>query len=559
MNRRITRRELLRYLGATSGVVVLAACAPSAPAGAPAAAEAPQPAAATEAPAAAASTGPEPLTLPIVSSPLTLSYFVGANAYVKNYNEITLYKEIEKNTGIHIDFQHPPLDPNSATEQFNLMLTSRKFTDVIEWGWLGVPGGPAKALKDGVIIRLNDIIDQYAPNLKQILDDHPDWRKQVVTDEGDIYVFPFLRGDPYLLVFQGPIVRKDWLDKLGLEVPTTIDEWHTMLAAFKEKDPAGDGKTVPFTTMLYGRPLDSFKLSYAFVGAWGITMAYYNDKGTVKFGPLQPEFKDFLGTMAQWYKEGLIDPDSVSMDQKLMDAKVTGNQLGSFIQNTGGGIGKYMGLMQDKDPNFQLVAAPYPSLKPGEAPAFGQRDFVFPGNGAAITTEDKHVKETAKWLDYAYTDAGHMLFNFGPEGLSYTMVDGYPQYTDLIMKNPDKLPVAQAMAMHIRGNSGGPFVQDKRYMEQYAALPVQKESINIWMKPSNDGLMPPVTPTQDESKQFASIMNDVNTRFDEAFIKIMTGADPVDSWDQVVDQLKQMGIEDALKIQQAALDRYNKR
>ena len=71
--------------------------------------------------------------------------------------------------------------------------------------------------------------------------------------------------------------------------------------------------------------------------------------------------------------------------------------------------------------------------------------------------------------------------------------------------------------------------------------------------------MPPVTPTADESKKFASVMSNVNTRYEEAVIMIITGADPVDNWDKVLGEFKQMGIEDALKIQQAALERFNKR
>ena len=78
----------------------------------------------------------------------------------------------------------------------------------------------------------------------------------IVNDEGDIYCFPFIRGDNSLMVFQGPIVRKDWLDKLGIPMPETIDDWYAMLQAFRDKDPNGNGKKdeVPFTTMLYGHP-----------------------------------------------------------------------------------------------------------------------------------------------------------------------------------------------------------------------------------------------------------------------------------------------------------------
>jgi putative aldouronate transport system substrate-binding protein len=102
-------------------------------------------------------------------------------------------------------------------------------------------------------------------------------------------------------------------------------------------------------------------------------------------------------------------------------------------------------------------------------------------------------------------------------------------------------------------------VQDKRYIEQYFQLPEQKEAYQIWSQPTNERLMPPVTPTQDESRRFARTMTEVNTRFEEVFTKILTGAQPIDSWDTFVGELKQLGIEEALQVQQAALDRFNQR
>ncbi|MDI7276750.1 MAG: ABC transporter substrate-binding protein, partial [Anaerolineae bacterium] len=243
-------------------------------------------------------------------------------------------------------------------------------------------------------------------------------------------------------------------------------------------------------------------------------------------------------------------------ERKLFDARITGDQTGAAIMNTGSGIGKYMGLVTE---NFHLIPAPYPVLKPGDKPELGQMDFAYAGIGAAITTACKKLPEAAKWLDFGYSPEGHMLFNFGVEGVSYTMVNGYPTYTDEVMKNPDGLPLGQAMARHFRSSFNGPFVQDKRYMEQYSALPEQKESLRVWSEPSNEKRMPPVTPTQEESSRYAAIMNDVTTRFEEMMVKVITGQEPADSWDAVVQQFRQMGLDEAVKIQQAALDRYSKR
>src|SRR5579859_5373778 len=208
----VSRRAFLRLLGFGSVALALSACQQAAPP--------PAPTAAAASGAAAAPAATEALTLPIVSQSLTLTYWAPMStnvaASMKSFGEMGCYQELEKRTGIHLDFQHPPLQQEQ--DQFNLLVASGKYPDVVEFDWLhSYAGGPAKAIKDGVIVRLNDLIDQYAPNLKKVLTDHPEWRKQIVTDEGDLYAFPFLRSDPILLTYMGPVIRKDWLDKLSLK------------------------------------------------------------------------------------------------------------------------------------------------------------------------------------------------------------------------------------------------------------------------------------------------------------------------------------------------------
>jgi putative aldouronate transport system substrate-binding protein len=548
MARKIARREFLKLAAAGAGVAAIAACVPSVTGPSPSG-------------SAAVGATAEPLTLPIVTHPLSLSYWAPQSSNViasmKTFGEIGAYKELETRTGIHLDFQHPPL--GSDTEQFNLLTASGKYPDVIEYNWLIASGGPARFLRDGVIIRLNDLIDRYAPNLKSVLAKHPEWRKQIVTDSGDIYCFPFIRGDDQLLVSAGLAIRQDWLDKLGLKIPTTVDEWHAVLKAFKEKDPNGHGKTdeIPLNTWASNVARGAFD-RYSFVGAWGTGLSWYQDKGSVKWGPQQPEFRDFLATMAQWYKEGLIDPDVIATNQSTFDAKVTNNLMGAGSVLGGNGIGKYAGLMAGKG-TFKLAAVPNPTLKAGERPQLGARDNYYPGQGsAAITSSNKSVTETVKMLDYAYSTEGSLLFNFGIEGVSYKMTNGQPIYTDVVMRDP-QLPSAQAISRYARGNFNGPFVQDVRYVQQYYELPEQKDALTQWTKPLNEKLLPPITVTQDESKRFASLMADVNTRFDETFNKVWTGKATLDDWDSFVKALPGMGIAEATKIQQNALDRYNKR
>jgi len=475
-----------------------------------------------------------------------------AAAVVQHAGEIAAFKETEKITGTKVEFQHPAA--GTGKESFNIMISSGDLPDAIEYNWASVPGGPDKAIADGTIIRLNELIDQHMPNLKKHLDENPEWKKLITTDEGNIYVFPFIRGDEYLLTFNGPIIREDWLKNVNMAVPETIDEWYEVLKAFKTKDPNKNGQADEIPLLIELGQLD---INHAFIGAWGITTKFYQVDGKVHYGPIQPEFKEFLATLNKWYSEGLIDPDYAATDGKMKDAKVTGNQLGAFQGYTGSSIGRYMGLMKD-DPVFSLIAAPNVVLKKGQKPLLGQMDPWFTGVGAAITSANQNPEATAKWYDFKYGPEGHMLFNFGIEGESYEMIDGYPTYTQDIMKHPE-LPVTQAMSKYIQASYSGIFIQDRRYMEQYSELPQQKAAIETWMNAENDRLMPLVTPTAEESNRYASIMNDVQTYYDEMIHKFIMGVEPLSNFDSFVNTLKSMGIEEAIAIQQAALDRFNAR
>ncbi|NOU66106.1 extracellular solute-binding protein [Paenibacillus sp. LMG 31461] len=497
-------------------------------------------------------------TYPITTDK-TLTYWGELNGNLTGvkttHADVPFFQEWQKKTGVPLKFLAPPT--GQAKEALNVMLASGDLPDMIEYNFLSdFPGGPEKAIKDGYILKLNDLIDKYAPNLKKYLKEHPDVDKMVKTDNGSYYAFPFIRGDEYLQVFQGPMIRKDWLDELGLPVPETIDDWTTTLKAFKEKK----GAAAPLSFISKPR---FFNESYngAFLGAFGVNRGFYLDNGKIKFGPSESGFKEYLKTFHQWFQDGLLDKNIATVDTKALDGSFATGATGASIGNAGGGIGKWQPLIQAKDPKAQLVAAPYPVLKKGDTPKFGQKDNPYSSGGiVAVTGKSKNPELAVKMLDYGYSEAGHMFFNFGTEGVSYAMVDGYPKYTDLLMKNPDKLAPAQAMSMYIRGSYNGPFIQDKRYAEQFFVLPTQRDAINVWKKTDTAKYsLPPLTPTPEESSEYAKIMGDMNTLVDEMTLKIILGNEPVDGFEKYVDKMKSLNLNRAIEIQQAALDRYNKR
>lgn len=488
---------------------------------------------------------------PIKTDAVLTHWYVAGGAQLAVTPEVSnwpIFQDLAKRTGIKEKYISPAV--NQQREQLNVMFASGEYADIIEWNWLNdYPGGPEKAIKDGNILKLNDLIDKFAPNLKKYLKEHPDVDKQIKTDNGSYYAFPFIRGDEWLKTYGGPIIRKDWLDELGLAVPETIDEWYTMLKAFKEKK----GATAPLTFTSVPRLFDGLATGMI-VGAYGVTRGFYMESGKVKFGPAQPGYKEFLGTMRKWYAEGLLDKDIATVDSKIQDANMTSGKSGVTFALAGGGIGKWLGAMKD-NPKYNLVGAPYPVLKKGEKPKFGQKDYTAPNGGTyAVSPKSKNQELAVKQLDYGYSPEGAIFFNFGTEGVTHTMVNGYPTYTDLIKKD-----YSLNLGLYTR-STGGPTIQDKRYYEQFAALPQQRDAVTTWFKTDVDKYMlPPVSPTPEESSEMAKIMTEVNTLVDETTIRIVLGTDPLDAYDKFLDRLKSLKIDRAVEIQQAALDRYNKR
>ncbi|TVX99178.1 extracellular solute-binding protein [Cohnella terricola] len=491
---------------------------------------------------------------PEASGGKKLTYWAELNgnaaSIVPHFQQVPFFREWQRKTGTELKFIQPPA--NQGRETLNVLLASGELPDMMEFEWDTFPGGPDKAIADGYILRLNEVIERYAPNLSRYLREHPEIDKQVKTGSGNYYVFPFIRGDDKLLTYQGPILRQDWLDELGLPVPETIDEWHTVLKAFKERK----GVDAPLTFLGVPQPL--FGLGGgAFVGAFGVSIGFYQDEGRVKYGALEPGYKSFLGLFRQWYSEGLIDRNIATVDTKTMDASILTGRSGASVWNAGAGIGTWQPFLQTKEPNARLAPAPYPVLKKGERPKFGQRSFDYVGTGGvAISAKSPNVEAAARMLDYGYSEEGHLLFNFGIEGQSYMIKDGYPTYTDLILNNSDKLAPSQALAMYTRASYFGPFVQDVRYVEQYYNLPEQKRAVELWSGTDARLHMLPRVPMEEwESAELSAIMQDVETLVEEMSLKIILGIEPLDSYDDCVADLRALGVERAIALQEKALKR----
>jgi len=499
-------------------------------------------------------------TLPLVTKPTEISIWQQnyQTKLIKDYGEIQAHQELEKRTGVKIKWIHPTsTDPTAINEQFNLMIASNDLPDIIfnNWGTT-----LSKYIDDKVIIKLNDLIDKNAPDIKKKLLEDKDIKQQMILDDGTIAMFPQVTKD-LGNVYRGFLMRKDWLDKSNLKVPTTIDEWYTVLKAFKEKDPNGNGKAdeIPLSDEK-GPGLENFAEAWGVKANKGLGSFGVDPKtGKIQYGPLQPAYKDFIGTMAKWYKEGLIDSEYALVDRKVIDSKVLSNTVGALWGTNSSYMSVYLNLMKDKDPNFNMVGVPFPIGPAGKAyDTFDSNIMHVPGYGGAITTKCKDPVLVTKLCNYFYSDEGDTLLNWGVEGSSYTVENGKKKWTDAIMKSPDGKTPSEAVVKFVNINNGwmriiDPTASFDTYPKQYY------DARDTWAKADRTLLLPILTLTADENQKFTNIMSEINTYSDTMYHKFLQGKEPIEKYDDYVNQLKKMGILDALKIEQDAYDRYNAR
>jgi putative aldouronate transport system substrate-binding protein len=489
-----------------------------------------------------------------IKTDITLTYWIELNGQnvAPNYtslNDTEFAKYLTEETGVKVNFISPAV--GGGRDAFNLLVASGNMPDIIAYGWnRGYPGGPAAAVKNKVIIPLNDKLATHAPAMKALFDENPDYDKMVKTDYCTYYIFPVMKLDDYLNTTYGLFVRKDWLDELNLPIPVTINDWYVMLKAFKEK------KGAEF-------PLSSSGIFNSFangmlIGAYGITKNWYLDGGKVAYGAYEPAYKDWLKEMAKWYREGLLDNNFATNDQVTIDSNILTGKTGASAFWIGSGLGKYIPELQATNPRATMVGTAYPVLNQGDMPQFNSLLNPFDGAGACITTSCRYPDIAIRFLDYGYTEKGRKTWNYGREGISYTVDNGIVNLTEAITKNPDGWPLGQAWSKYAHGVYPGPYFSERRFLELYYPYSEQLDALDKFTYSNMKAhLMPPVSPPLEETTEFGRIMTNVQAYEDEYALTAIMGTVDIDStFDNYRSQLTRLGMDRALEIQQGALENY---
>ncbi len=456
-----------------------------------------------------------------------------------------VFQEASKQTGVTLKSK---ISQNAVDEQeaFNLMVASGDLPDIIRNGF---PQKLNTLGTDGGLIPLQDLIDEHAPNIKKFWEDRPDLKRVVTTYDGNIYQVPYY---PPIKVGAVHILRKDWLDKLGLPVPKTMEEFYNTLVAFKTQDPNGNGLADEIPWFQRSSDLNNtlklllnlFQISYM----WNIT----EDYGVV-FELNRLEFKDAIRELSKWYKEGLIDPEIFTRDFATTRDYMFGNNLGGYTFDWAS-TAYYVDSLKDTIPGFNLLVFLPPAINDKKIVPFARNVYA---GGWGISSTAKDPIGIIKYFDYWFSEEGRRLWNFGIEGDQYTMVDGEPIFTDKVLKAAS--PLNELYKVGAQWEMG--IFQDYDY-EKQISHPLIKEGYKLYIDEdvvqSSIGFAA-LQHAPEIIKEYSMIQVNLESYTAEMIQKWIMGASDIDKdWDSFIKRLDEIGLQRAIEINEDGFRRYIK-
>lgn len=491
--------------------------------------------------------------MPIVDEEITMKVFANKPAQNEDndWNDILIWNHYRDMTNINVEWDS--INPDALEEKRNLALGSGDLPDAFFLSQL-TNADLLKYGEQGTFLPLNDLIDEYAPNLKALMDNDPSIRKAITFPDGNIYSMPSLIEEDFLSLRLSarPWINEDWLEELDMDMPETTGEFYEYLKAVKELDPVGDGKTVP-----YGGTAIA-ELVQWLAGSFGVMnhgAANTNidldpaDPDKVRFYATTDEYKQLLEYINMLYEEGLIEQNIFSIEWGQFLANAADNLYGSMI-------------FYDPIELFgEEVGSQYNSLAALEGPE-GHKDYnklspsVWETSSFVITSENENPEAAVRWMDHFYSEEGARLYYMGVEGETYEEDGGEIKYMDHILNPEGDMTFEQAIAKQLTwlGSISGIIKAD--YFQGGETAPQSMEAAEKIEPFVPDEIWPRFTFTADENKVLESTGADIDKYAEEMRDKFISGDADFSEWDNYVETIEKMGLDELLDVYQAAYERY---
>jgi putative aldouronate transport system substrate-binding protein len=439
-----------------------------------------------------------------------------------DYNTYPVGKVIEEKTGYKTTYDMLPAD--KANDKLNLLIASAEPYDSITIG--GDKALYADYAKKGALVDLGPLIDKYGPNIKAAVSQES---FDSVKVDGKIYAIPF-RGVEFAST--SFMVRVDWLDKLGMKMPTTVDEFTAMLKAFKDKDPGGNGdKNVPLTIKGDSPLMDNL------VGAFGMISGWNASNGKLVPRALDPGFKDYLTYVTDLYKQGLLDKEFAVNKDATMKEKFTNGKAGVIMLNWAD-IPTIGDALNKNFPTAKFAYLPILKGKDGKAGINMNSGF---DRITFIPKASKHPEDAIKWMNAKLEKEAFKEIAIGKEGKHYTFKDGLyspimPVFTDERNQANNYLTGVDEKNYPIYWQAR--VQKDARLFEGYSYLNKTTPAELRVRDPL--GLAPTLPTYSKENNQLNQMVNDYA-------VKIIVGGEPIANYDAFATKYKAAGAEASSK------------
>lgn len=511
---------------------------------------------------------------PITSEEITVTLSGPMPSGLEDWTKVADIEEYATRLGIRLDCNFYETDWETqltlmvAGDELPDMLAgcSMNVSDVNEWG------------EEGYFLDLSEYID-LMPNLQAFFEKYPELEAFCTTSDGHIYGLPKLRVDMTDRLTRS-FINKQWLENLGLSMPTSIDEYYDVLVAFKEQDANGNGDPNDEVPLLFTSDEGGYSaIEKTLLDAFGIYTSDINyilqadENGKVELAHTGDKYKEYLRFLNKLYKEGLMEQEAFTITSDEVTTRQQNEIYGSF------GCGSAPFVMANKDisydANWLALAGLYSDFNKERNVSISspvQNSILVAVNGNVENPE-----AMARFIDYFYTEEGMLSATKGYDGVTFDMVDDellgtkVPQmrvpegYTsgeeyrykgailnealNLVEKNIDR----QAMF-----DSSREVLQKPEFVAEYGWA---ARVIDAFKADGVNGIdaYPVVSYTAEEVKERGDIQKDIKTYLKQARAQFITGELDLDKdWDTYVSTLEQMNLGRLLEIEQAAYDRYSK-
>ena len=496
---------------------------------------------------------------PLTSEPKTLKIFIGGNASIEDFNTNAFTKWYEEQTGVKVEFQVAAGSQQDITQALNLLLASGDYPDVIlnsgvTTSQLALYG------QQGVFLPLNDLIEKVGVETKQLFENYPQAKQVSTAPDGNIYALPEVNVCYHCTLAAKMYIYQPWLDKLGLETPTTTEEFRAVLQAFKTQDPNGNGQADEIPLAATTQPPGWNSRLDIFLGSAFITnpdTRRYLNEGVIDVTFNKPEYREALRYMNSLYTEGLIAPESLTQDQDGVDRMLRSEEVtvGAVPQ---GWMSAFVDTIGKEGTRFDQ----YVTLPPLEGPN-GHREMpyygysVYPGK-CIITSAASDPELALRWCDAQGNEEVQLHAYLGEEGVDWRWatadevgINGKPAwYLPLTQWGTVQNQQWSQTNLSYRTDAFRLGEMRKSDVDLEVWLYDQSKKIEPYAQPI-EKVVPPLYFTAEQAQELADIEATITRFVDESMSRFTNGDDNINddaAWETYLATLDQMGLSRMLEI-----------